>query len=70
MFVHLWWWFQHFTGVDAPGSRTYNFWSGFGSDLSEFALVGVIIKGLTMYTRHHREHMAELRRQRNDRIKL
>lgn len=50
--IHLYWWFQHVTGTDAPGSRAYNFWSGFGSDLGLFTAVGVF------YYKHscHQDH--------------
>jgi hypothetical protein len=41
-------WFLHATGSDAPGSVEYNFWSGFGSDIMEFALLG----GLVQIVRH------------------
>jgi hypothetical protein len=38
----VWYWFLHVTGVDAPGSHWYNFWSGFGSDLGEMAIAVVV----------------------------
>lgn len=34
-------WLAVHTGTDAPGSKWYNFWSGFGSDLGELTLVGM-----------------------------
>ena len=40
-------WFLHWlavhTGTDAPGDVWYNFWSGFGSDLGEVAILGGLI---------------------------
>lgn len=47
--VSLWWGFQHAVGIDAPGSRAYNFWSGFGSDLGEITIVGGLV---AMYRQH------------------
>jgi hypothetical protein len=67
--IHLWWWLQHITGMDAPGNRPYNFWSGFGSDLAELALIGGLIRTVSLMKHHHREHMTELKKQRNDTIK-
>lgn len=48
--VHLWWWFQKVTGTDNTSGRPYGFWSGFGSDLSEIAL---IVGGITLYKHHN-----------------
>lgn len=62
--VHTWWWFQHVTGMDNLSGRPYGFWSGFGSDITELALVGVLIKGITVLVSHHKEHMRELKLQR------
>ena len=41
-FVQLWWSFQHFTGMDNVAGRAYGFWSGFGSDLGEITLIGLV----------------------------
>jgi hypothetical protein len=35
-------WLAHVLGLDVPPSAFYDFWSGLGSDLGEFALVAVI----------------------------
>ena len=47
----IWHWFLNFTGTKIPpnGSKWYNFWSGFGSDLGELVIIGSLI-GLY---RHH-----------------
>lgn len=47
----IWHWFLNFTGINIPsnGSKWYNFWSGFGSDLGEIAILGSL---LGLY-RHH-----------------
>lgn len=47
----VWHWILNVTGVHIPpgGSDWYNFWSGFGSDLGEIAILGSI---LAVY-RHH-----------------
>ena len=41
------WLWQHFlqeTGTDSSASRAYNFFSGFGSDIGEVAILGGIIQ--------------------------
>jgi hypothetical protein len=53
---HIWQWILNFTGVNYSqnsfATHMYNFWSGFGGDISEFAIVGTLI---TIY-RHHLKH--------------
>lgn len=41
----IWHWFLNFTGTNIPagGSKWYNFWSGFGSDLGEAVIIGSLI---------------------------
>jgi hypothetical protein len=43
--LEIWHWFTNVTGINIPvsGSKWYNFWSGFGSDLGELVIIGVII---------------------------
>jgi hypothetical protein len=45
IFSHIWHWLLNFTGTNIPtnGSKWYNFWSGFGSDIAEFAIIGSVI---------------------------
>ena len=46
MLYHLWTWLLSVTGTHIPAgqySNWYNFWSGFGSDIAEFAIVGGLI---------------------------
>lgn len=38
----IWHWLLHVLGVDDVSGRWYGFWSGFGSDLSEFGLVAAL----------------------------
>lgn len=45
----LWWWFLHLTGADNVSGPWYGFWSGFGSDLGELAIVGGLI---SVYWKH------------------
>jgi hypothetical protein len=41
----MWSWLMHFIGAfPRTPSTTYNFWSGFGSDIIEFAIFGGIAK--------------------------
>jgi hypothetical protein len=45
--IHIWHWFVNFIGVNngenAFSTHMYNFWSGFGGNISVLALVGAII---------------------------
>lgn len=47
MWHHIWHWILDFTGVnngdDRFATHMYNFWSGFGGNISVLALVGTII---------------------------
>ena len=43
--VHL----SQLTGTSSSASRSYNFWSGFGSDLGELAIFGGLVQ---IYRRH------------------
>lgn len=45
----LWWWFLHLTGADNVSGTFYGFWSGFGSDLGEIAIVGGLV---SIYRKH------------------
>jgi hypothetical protein len=51
--IHIWHWILNFTGINygqnSFATHMYNFWSGFGGDITEFAIVGTLI---TIY-RHH-----------------
>jgi hypothetical protein len=38
----VWHWVLHVTGVKDSGSYWAAFWSGFGSDLAEFAIIAVV----------------------------
>jgi hypothetical protein len=53
-------WFMHFTGADNVSGPAYGFWSGFGSDLSEFAGLGIVYRilkchenGCWRFGKHH-----------------
>lgn len=52
----VWHWILNFTGVHIPsnGSQWYNFWSGFGSDLGEVAIIGAVIQLVRQYNCHHK----------------
>ena len=41
----FWHWLLNVTGTNIPtnGSKWYNFWSGFGSDLGEVVIIGSLI---------------------------
>jgi len=54
---HIWHWLSDFMGLnfgqDAFSTHMYNFWSGFGGDITEFALIGTLI---ALY-RHHSKYI-------------
>lgn len=43
MLLHLWNWFLTVTGSNNTSGTFYGFWSGFGSDLGEVALLGAVV---------------------------
>ena len=49
----MWHWLSHHLGMDNASGGYYLFWSGFGSDITEFALVG----GLVGVARAHNCHV-------------
>lgn len=48
--LHIWTWFLTATGSSNTSGVQYGFWSGFGSDLGEIALIGSVI---TLYKTHN-----------------
>ena len=48
----IWHWILNFTGTNIPttGSKWYNFWSGFGSDIGEVVIIGSLI---SLYKQHN-----------------
>lgn len=40
----IWHWLLHVTGADNVSGPWYGFWSGFGSDLGEMAIVGAVVR--------------------------
>ena len=36
-------WLAHVLGIDDVSGKWYGFWSGFGSDISEVALIGAVL---------------------------
>jgi hypothetical protein len=56
----IWEWILNFTGVNYQqnnfATHMYNFWSGFGGDITEFAIIGTLI---TIY-RHHTNHIKKI----------
>lgn len=47
-------WLLHLIGVDNEAGRWYAFWSGFGSDISELAIVGAVVGGYKKHNCHQR----------------
>lgn len=51
--IHIWNWLLNVTGVNYGqnnfATHMYNFWSGLGADITEFALLGTLV---AVY-RHH-----------------
>lgn len=52
MWHSLWVHILELTGSQNSASRSYNFWSGFGSDIGEVAIIG----GLVTMVRQHNCH--------------
>lgn len=44
----------HMLGIDDPTGRWYAFWSGFGSDLQEFAILGAMVAGYRKINCHYK----------------
>lgn len=40
--IHFWWELLHDLGIDDTTGPWYGFWSGFGSDISEFGIFGIL----------------------------
>jgi UDP-N-acetylmuramyl pentapeptide synthase len=55
-------WLLHIIGADNVSGTLYGFWSGFGSDIGEIALVGSIAEVGRRAARHHRERTAQAAR--------
>lgn len=47
-------WLAVHTGTDDEAGRYYAFWSGFGSDLGEVALVGAVLGAARKHNCHQR----------------
>lgn len=52
MIAHLFAWFEHAVGMTNGSGPEYLFWSGFGSDLSEFIIFGGIISVFRQHNCH------------------
>ena len=48
--MSVWHWFLNFFGINNLSGYGYGFWSGIGSDIGEFALIGAII---AVYRKHN-----------------
>lgn len=67
-------WLLHSLGIDDTAGPWYAFWSGFGSDVGELAIIGGLLavvrkmvlhhaERLAQAAKHHREHLALKREQ-------
>lgn len=45
-------WLEHVLGMDNLSGPWYGFWSGFGSDLGEFAIAGTLLAAVRRHTCH------------------
>lgn len=52
--MDIWNWFLTVTGSNDMSSAWYGFWSGFGADLGEFAIVGGLISVYRQHVCHAR----------------
>lgn len=48
----FWHWFEVHTGTVNESGPYYGFWSGFGSDLGEYVILGAVFNGLYLHWRH------------------
>jgi hypothetical protein len=48
------WWLPHILGIDNETGPWYAFWSGFGSDVGELAIIGGLIGLVRKHTCHVR----------------
>lgn len=60
----IWHWFLTVTGSNNTSGTWYGFWSGFGSDLMEFTVLGVLYRKLNCHEPgcwriglHHHKHL-------------
>jgi hypothetical protein len=47
-------WLSHFLGLDNESGPIYAFWSGFGSDIGELAIIGALWAGVRKHNCHVR----------------
>lgn len=45
----IWHWFLHVTGISNVSGSWYGFWSGFASDIPEFAILAIIYRKLNCH---------------------
>lgn len=50
----IWHWLLHVMGVDNVSGPWYGFWSGFGSDIGELAIVGSLLAVVRRHNCHVR----------------
>jgi hypothetical protein len=48
--MSVWHWILNFFGINNLSGYGYGFWSGIGSDLGEFALIGAVV---ALYRKHN-----------------
>ena len=55
----------HLLGLDNPSGAWYLFWSGFGGDIGELAIIGIIWRRVNCHDRgcwriglHHKDNLA------------
>lgn len=47
----IWNWILTMTGINNSSGRWYAFWSGFGSDLGELAIIGVVWRKVNCHSK-------------------
>jgi hypothetical protein len=45
----IWWWIEIHTGTVNESGPYYGFWSGFGSDLGEYVILGAVLNGIYVH---------------------
>jgi hypothetical protein len=63
-------WLLNVLGVTNLSGRWYGFWSGFGANFGEFAIVGALVQLARRLIRHHAEVLAQAAQHHRERLDL
>jgi hypothetical protein len=63
-------WLLHALGIDDTAGPWYAFWSGFGSDIGEVAIIGGLVSVVRSMVRHHAEQVAQRAQHHREHLEL